>query len=85
MWYERVPSRIRRGRRMMTKAKETRSGEEAARISRAVLQHLGHHDHLSPEEAALIAEATAATCRPTPEEIKRLARQIVRGREGDEK
>ena len=83
MWYERVPSRVRRGRRMMTKANETRSGEEAARVSRAVLEHLGDRDHLSPEEAALIAEATAATRRPTSEEIKRLARRIVRGREAN--
>ena len=85
MWYEQVPSRVRRGRRMMTKANEPRSGEEAARISRAVLEHLGDRDQLSPEEAALIAEATAATRRPTPEEIKGLARRIVRGREAEEK
>lgn len=69
---------------MMTKANKPRSGEEAARISRAVLEHLGDRDHLSPEEAALIAEATAATRRPNRDEIKRLARRIVRGREGDE-
>ena len=84
MWYGRVPGRVRRGRRMMTSNK-TRSAEEAARLSRAVLEHLGHHDHLSPEEAALIAEATAATRRPTTEEIKRLAREIVHGREDEEK